>query len=353
MSVPTIDGITAATVTTGRLTTRVLFSGPEDGTPVLLLHGNLSSATWWEETMVRLPPGYRAVAPDQRGYGDADPAAKVDATRGMADYADDAVALMDHLGIARFHVAANSLGGVVAWWLLGDHAARIITLAQVDPGSPYGFGGTRDAAGTPTTPDYAGSGGGLINPELVQRISAGDDTADSMFSPRSALRALVWKPPLVPDREDAFVASLLQTHLGEDAYPGDRVGSPNWPYVAPGAWGANNALSPKYALDPALIVDADPKPPVLWIRGAEDLAVSNAAASDPGTWGPAGLVPGYPGPEGYPSQPMLDQIRDVLDRYQAAGGIYREVVIDDCGHVPFIEKPEEFDGAFHQHLAHE
>ena len=87
MSVPTIEGITARTVMTERLATRVLFSGPDDGIPVLFLHGNLSSATWWEETMVALPPAYRGIAPDQRGYGEADPAAKVHAVHGMAEYA--------------------------------------------------------------------------------------------------------------------------------------------------------------------------------------------------------------------------------------------------------------------------
>ena len=80
MNVPTLDGITATTITTDRLTTRVLTSGPESGVPVLLLHGNLSSATWWEEVMVALPDGYRGIAPDQRGYGQADPAKKIDAT---------------------------------------------------------------------------------------------------------------------------------------------------------------------------------------------------------------------------------------------------------------------------------
>ena len=350
MSVPTIDGITARTITTARLTTRVLFSGDDAGIPVLFLHGNLSSATWWEDTMVALPARFRGIAPDQRGYGDADPAARVDATRGMADYSDDVVALLDELGLDRVHVVGSSLGGLVVWWLMARHADRLITVTQADPGSPYGFGGTKDVSGTPTTDDFAGSGGGLVNPQLVAQIEAGDTTADTMFSPRSALRALVWKPPLVPDREDAYVASLLQVHLGEDAYPGDSVPSPNWPFVAPGASGPNNALSPKYAIDPGEIVAADPKPPVLWLRGADDLAVSNTAASDPGTWGPAGLVPGYPGPEAYPPQPMIDQTRAVLDDYAAAGGSYEEVVIDDCGHVPYIEKPTEFNGAFHAHL---
>ena len=43
MTVPTLPGITAKTVTTDRLTTRVLFAGPDDGIPVLFIHGNFSS----------------------------------------------------------------------------------------------------------------------------------------------------------------------------------------------------------------------------------------------------------------------------------------------------------------------
>ncbi|RLC87291.1 MAG: hypothetical protein DRJ03_06315 [Chloroflexi bacterium] len=47
-----MDGVTAETITTDRITTRVLCTGPEDSVPVLFLHGNFSSATWWEETML-------------------------------------------------------------------------------------------------------------------------------------------------------------------------------------------------------------------------------------------------------------------------------------------------------------
>lgn len=350
MPASTIPGVTARSITSERMTTRVLFAGDEDGFPVLFLHGNLSSATWFEETMVELPAGFWAVAPDQRGYGGADPDKKIDATRGMADLADDAFALMDTLGHPRFHVVTSSLGGVVAWWMMADEPGRLLSVTQVAPGSPYGFGATRGIEGTPTTPDFAGSGAGLINPELVARIAAGDTGTDSPFSPRSVLRSLVWKPPLIPEREDSYVSALLEIHLGEDAYPGDSVPSKNWPFVAPGVHGPNNALSPLYGFDVEVLTTIEPKPPVCWIRGAQDLTVSDTAAADPGTWGPMGLVPGYPGVEAYPPQPMLGQTRSVLDRYAAAGGRYSEHVLDDCGHVPYIERPTDFNILLHAHL---
>ncbi len=348
--IPTLDGVTARWVVTPRLATRVLFSGPEDGTPVLFLHGNLSSATWWEETLVALPGGFRGIAPDLRGFGEADPAAVVDATRGMGDFADDAIALLDALGIERAHLVGNSLGGVIVYHLLALHPGRWITATLVGPGSPYGFGGTKDERGTPCYPDFAGSGGGLFSPKLIARIESGDRSTDHRFSPRNALRDLVYKRPFVPAREEEILDALFQVHRGERALPGDIVRSPNWPYFAPGRWGATNALSPKYLLPPNRLWAAQPKPPVLWIRGADDVAISDRAASDPATFGEMGLIPGWPGREVCPYQPMLKQTRYALERYREAGGTYAEVVTPDCGHVAFLEKPREFNDAFHAHL---
>ncbi len=353
MSIPTMEGITAKTITTSRITTRVLFSGPEDGIPVLFLHGNVSSATWWEETMVALPPGYRGIAPDQRGFGDSDPEKRIYATNGMGGLADDAIARLDFLGIEKAHIVGNSLGGMVVWRMMADYPERFLTATLVDTGSPYGFGGTKDVDGTPCYPDFAGSGGGLSNPELIKRMKEGDRSMESPFSPRAAIRTLLVKPPFIPPREEEMLSSLLATHLGEKDVPGDSVPSKNWPFVAPGKWGATNATSPKYAVSVEKIVAAEPKTSVLWIRGADDLVVSDSAASDPGFLGKSGLIPGWPGEEVFPPQPMLGQTRAVLEKYAAAGGSYREVVIADAGHLPFIEKPEEFNRAFHAHITGE
>ncbi|MCB9135886.1 MAG: alpha/beta hydrolase [Anaerolineales bacterium] len=350
MTIPTLPKITPKTITTARLITRVLFSGPEDGIPVLFLHGNVSSATWWEETLVSLPDGYRGIAPDQRGFGDADPEKKTDATRGMGDLADDAIALLDHLGYAKAHVVGNSLGGNVVWRIMMDYPARLLSVTQVAPGSPYGFGGTKGLDGTPCFPDFVGSGGGLSNPELLRRMKENDQTTESPFSPRAAIRTLLVKPPFIPAREDELVTSLNATHVGEQDVPGDSTLSPNWPRMAPGHWGATNALSPKYAGDVTRIIHCDPKPRVLWVRGSHDMVVSDTAASDPGFLGKLGMLPGWPGEDVFPPQPMLGQTRAVLEQYAAAGGSFREVVIADAGHLPWLEKPEEFNAVFHEHL---
>lgn len=353
MSIPTMEDVTSKTITTNRLTTRVLFSGPEDGIPVLFLHGNTSSATWWEETMVMLPNGYRGIAPDQRGFGDAELEKKIDATRGMGDLADDAIALLDHLGIEKAHIVGNSLGGMVLWQMLADSPGRFLSATVADPGSPYGFGATRDNEGTPTTPDFAGSGGGLVNPELIKRLDEDDRSMESQFSPLSALRALLVKPPFVPPREDELLSAMLTTHIGNQDVPGDAVQSPNWPHMAPGVWGASNATSPKYQTHVERMIESEPKIAILWVRGSHDMVVSDTAASDPGYLGKLGLLPGWPGEDTCPPQPMVSQTRAVLEKYAAAGGSYKEVVIQDAGHVPFIEKPDEFNAVFHAHIAGE
>lgn len=351
MSIPTLPGITAKEVTSARLTTRVLFSGAEDGIPVLFIHGNVSSATFWEETMLALPAGYRGIAPDQRGYGGADPAKKIDATRGVRDLSDDAVALLDTLGIERAHVVGHSLGGSVVWQLMRDYPARLLTVTQVAPGSPFGFGGVKGEDGAINYPDGAGSGAGIVNPTFVQLIAAGDRSVDNpQASPRVVMNNFYWKPPFVPAREEDLLSSMLSIHVGEQDYAGDSTPSPNWPMVAPGKFGPNNALSPLYAGDVSELYRIDPKPPVLWIRGSDDQIVSDNSLFDMGTLGALGAVPGWPGADVFPPQPMVSQTRAVLRKYREAGGQFIEQIIPDAGHTPYIEKPALFNQLFHQHL---
>ena len=82
------------------------------------------------------------------------------------------------------------------------------------------------------------------------------------------------------------------------------------------------------------------------VRGDADQIVSDTSTSDIGFLGQIGAVPGWPGADTFPPQPMVSQTRAVLQRYAANGGEYREVVLAECGHSPHIEQPEAFQNAF-------
>ena len=342
-TVPTLAGITSRIVDTPRIKTHVLLHGPADGAPVLFLHGNASSASYWEEIMLMLPENFRAIAPDLRGYGDTEDKL-IDATRGMGDWIDDLVALLGVLQIEKLHVIGHSMGGTVAMGLLTAISGRILSATLVNPGSPYGFGGCKGTDGQPCYGDCAGSGGGIVNADFAKLIGAGDRSTDNpQASPRVVMNSFYWKPPFIPEREEDLLSSLLTEKIGPEKYLGDFVPSDNWPNAAPGKFGPINALSPKYVGDSVdQFIAVAPKPPILWIRGEADQIVSDHSFFDVGTLGELGLVPGWPGAEVYPSQPMVSQTRDVLEQYQANGGAYREVVIPDTAHTPYVEKPQEF-----------
>jgi pimeloyl-ACP methyl ester carboxylesterase len=349
MGAPLIPGVNSRMIETSRLRAHALTAGAEDGAPVALVHGNVSSARFFEETLCALPAGYWGLAPDLRGFG-ASETKPVDATRGLRDLADDLHALFTELGLTdarRPHLLGWSMGGGVVIQYAIDHPDNVASLTLLDPVSPFGFGGTKDAQGSLCWPDGAGSGGGAANPDYVQRLQVGDRSEESPNSPRNVLNAFYFKPPFRAEssREEVYMDEILRMAIGDDNYPGNSVISPNWPGVGPGARGVNNAMAPGVC-DLSAFVAISPRPAVLWVRGSDDQVVSDTSLLDFGTLGQLGYMPGWPGAEIFPSQPMVAQMRSLLDRYQAAGGRYDEVVVANCGHSPHIEKPQEFLARF-------
>lgn len=347
-SIPTLAGVTSQIVATPRLKMHVLSAGPKDGVPVLFIHGNGSSATFWEETMLSLPPGFRGIAPDMRGYGDTEPL-PVDATLGLGDMVEDIYSLVEAMELGKFHIVGHSMGGGIVMKYAIAHPDHLLSITLVDTMSPYGYSGSKGVEGTPCREDGAPAGAASVNPDFVRLLKEKDRGTENPMSPRNVMRQFYFKPPFIPEREEELLSGMLSLRVGDEWYPGDFVPSPHWPGAAPGTRGVVNAFSRKY-FDASGIADIQPKPPILWIRGADDLVVANAAMWDIAALGALGFVPGWPGPEDCPPQPMLDQIRTVLERYRANGGAYQEVVIADCGHTPFIEKPGEFNAAFHAFL---
>jgi pimeloyl-ACP methyl ester carboxylesterase len=356
-----LHGIQAHDVVTSRLTANVLErpaaastgasaagASVADATTVVFVHGNVSSSIFWQPVMLDLPSAVRALAIDLRGFGDSE-TLPVDATRGLRDYADDVEGVLDTLGTGAVHLVGWSMGGGIVLQLLLDHPERVASVTLVAPVSPYGFGGTAGPDGRVLTDDSAGTGAGGANPDFVARLAAGD-RADEPTSPRTVYRTTYVTPGFESELEDLWVESMLTTKTGVGNYPGDSVASENWPGFAAGPSGVLNTMAPRY-FDASGIVDLLEKPPVLWIHGENDVIVSDASYFDINYLGQVGVIPGWPGEDVAPAQPMVTQTRAVLDRYAAAGGAVTELSWAHCGHSPHLQRPAEFVAALAEHIA--
>ena len=326
---------------TSRLDTAFRACGPADKPTILFVHGNLSSSVFFEDVMASLQGDFHCVAPDLRGFG-ASEARTIDAREALDDMALDLIAFARESGLRRFHVVGHSMGGGVAMKMLLHGSDSIASATLVNPISPYGYGGSRDEEGTPCYPDGAPAGAGMASPEFVTRLRDKDRGSDSPLSPRNVMQDLYFKPPFVPERIETLLDAMFEARIGDDWYPGDSASSTNWTGSAPGARGVLNAMSRRY-FDASRIVDIDLKPPLLWLRGDADQIVADGAALETANLGALGQVPDWPGIEVCPPQPMLRQTRAVLEEYACRGGTFRERVVQDAGHTPFIEKPEVFN----------
>lgn len=124
----------------GELTFDVTVAGPDDGTPILLLHGFPESSASWRPVTPRLVrAGLRVIAPNQRGYSpDARPE-RVDEYR-FDRLVGDVVGLLDAYDIESAHLVGHDWGAAVAWQVAGGHPERIRSLTAVSVPHPSAFG---------------------------------------------------------------------------------------------------------------------------------------------------------------------------------------------------------------------
>lgn len=109
-----------------------LEEGKADGSPVVLVHGFGDNAFSWDGWVKLLGKDHRVLVVDQPGHGlTRAPADFVAAPDKLADALD---AWAGKIGLARFAVAGNSLGGAVTWQLAVRHPDRVSHLILVDAG---------------------------------------------------------------------------------------------------------------------------------------------------------------------------------------------------------------------------
>lgn len=104
-----------------------------DGHPVLLIPGMAATSDWFAFNIPAFARRYRVVAQDLRG-ANRDGVPEASGPYSTRDMAADSIAVLDELGIDRAHVVAQSMGGMVAQWLLLDHPSRVARVSIVGNG---------------------------------------------------------------------------------------------------------------------------------------------------------------------------------------------------------------------------
>jgi pimeloyl-ACP methyl ester carboxylesterase len=188
-------------------------AGPQLGRPVLLLHGFPQSSWCWRPQLALLgSAGYRAVAPDQRGYAPgARPTAVIDYA--LPRLVADVLAIADTMQMPTFDLVGHDWGGMVAWVVAARHSDRVRTLTVVSTPHPEALrsapAGEDGSAGDPS-----GFMALFQRPDEAERLLLGPD------GDGSGLRDLLATTGLSPELAVEYVAPLTQ--------PGALTAALNW-----------------------------------------------------------------------------------------------------------------------------
>ncbi|PRX43722.1 pimeloyl-ACP methyl ester carboxylesterase [Prauserella shujinwangii] len=225
-----------------------LAAGPADGRPVLLLHGFPEAALEWDHQLRALgAEGYRAVAPDQRGYS-PDVRPEHPADYGMDDLVGDVLAIADELGWHRFDLVGHDWGAAVAWHTAERHPGRLRTLTAVSVPHPAALGSAiRD------DPDQQ------LRSQYMREWRHDKTTERRMLADGAeALRRMFeWKVPR--EHVEEYVRRLSE--------PGALTAALNW----------YRAGTPDHRIGKVEV-------PTLYVWSTEDVAVGSTAALDTENW---------------------------------------------------------------------
>ncbi|NOT05821.1 MAG: alpha/beta hydrolase [Anaerolineales bacterium] len=123
-------------ITTNNINLHLMTDGPEEGMPVILLHGFPEFHFGWRKQIPALAAaGFRVIIPDQRGYNLSDK------PKGISSYdvdilAKDIIGLFDHFGIQKARLVGHDWGAVVAWTIAINHPEHLEKLAILNVPHP-------------------------------------------------------------------------------------------------------------------------------------------------------------------------------------------------------------------------
>lgn len=102
----------------------------DDPAPIVLLHGTSASLHTWEGWVTVLKSGRRVIRMDLPGFGLTGPGRENDYS--IEAYTRFVLGFLDALGVQRFVLAGNSLGGEIAWQVAAAAPQRVERLVLVD-----------------------------------------------------------------------------------------------------------------------------------------------------------------------------------------------------------------------------
>ncbi len=105
------------------------------GTPIVLLHGIFAEKDHWVDFARPLTDQYRVIAPDIPGFGES--TRRADQAYDYGAHVTRLAAFLDALGLAKVHLAGNSMGGTIAALFALQHPERVASVAFI--GAPHGI----------------------------------------------------------------------------------------------------------------------------------------------------------------------------------------------------------------------
>ena len=230
-------------ITAVDLTFTVDLAGPASGAPVLLLHGFPETRHMWRHQLAALgAAGYRAIAPDQRGYSRGARPKDIDAyATGLLT--GDALNLMDALGHDKFHLVGHDWGGQLSWLIAAQAPQRLLSLSILSRPHPAAF--ARAFAEDKEQATRSGHHRAFREADAVQRMR------DAKLKP---LRDALLRQGVPAPDADVYVGALMED--------GAIEGAMNW-YRSTGFTASEIA---------AITV------PTLYVWGTDDATVGRRAA---------------------------------------------------------------------------
>ncbi|WP_433270481.1 alpha/beta fold hydrolase [Actinosynnema sp. CS-041913] len=241
--------LTRQRIATDAGTFDAIATGPATGRKVLLLHGVPECGIEWRHQLRALAAhGYRAVAPDLRGYSPGVRPKHVDGYR-LEHAVQDVREIADALGWKRFDLVGHDWGAIVAWIAAARYPLRVRTLTAVSAPHPGAL-----AQALRTDPDQQRRWSCLDHlrtPGVAERELLADNAA--------RLRA-GWPSAIAPERVNQYVRKLTE--------PGALTAVLNW-------YRANPVVSGTYR--PVSV-------PTRFLWGENDQVIGPEAAQNTGRW---------------------------------------------------------------------